>query len=141
VSRFCVTLAPDLVPGLYPQGVTFMPPVYESLFILRPSLADDDLQKTLEKVKSTVEKAGGTIERLENWGKKKLAYEIKGEKKGVYVQLQFKGNGTAVSEVERLFRLEDAVMKFLTIKLEAHLLNVPPPDSQPATAMVADRDE
>jgi small subunit ribosomal protein S6 len=118
-----------------------MPPVYESLFILRPSLPDDDVQKTLEKVKGTVEKAGGTIERLENWGKKKLAYEVKGEKKGVYIQLQFKGNGSAVTEIERLFRLEDAVMKFLTVKLEAHLLNVARPVSQPIGAMVPDREE
>jgi small subunit ribosomal protein S6 len=96
-----------------------MAQLYESIFILRPSLADEDIQKTLDKVKSTVEKSGGTIERLENWGKKKLAYEVKREKKGVYVQLNFHGNGTAVSELERLFRLEDAIMKFLTVKLEA----------------------
>src|SRR5256886_12724217 len=96
-----------------------MAQLYESIFILRPSLADDDIHKTLDKVKSTVEKAGGTIEHLENWGKKKLAYEVKQEKKGVYVQLHFRGNGTAVSELERLFRLEDVILKFLTVKLEA----------------------
>ena len=70
-----------------------------------------------------MEKAGGTIEHLENWGKKKLAYEVKQEKKGVYVQLHFRGNGTAVTELERLFRLEDVILKFLTVKLEAQ----PPP--------------
>lgn len=100
-----------------------MAQLYESIFILRPSLADDDIQKTVDKVKSTVEKAGGTIERLENWGKKKLAYEIKQEKKGVYLQLHFRGNGTAVAELERLFRLEDVILKFLTVKLEVQ----PPP--------------
>jgi small subunit ribosomal protein S6 len=114
-----------------------MPPVYESLFILRPSLADDDVQKTLEKVRTTVEKAGGTIERLENWGKKKLAYEVKREKKGLYIQLQFKGNGAAVTEIERLFRLEDAVMKFLTVKLDAQALAAQVLVSQ-ATAVPAD---
>jgi small subunit ribosomal protein S6 len=101
-----------------------MAQLYESIFIIRPSLADDDVQKMLDKVKSTVEKAGGTIERLENWGKKKLAYEVKQEKKGVYLQLHFRGNGTAVTELERLFRLEDVIMKFLTVKIEAQ---VPPP--------------
>ena len=114
---------------------------YESLFILRPSLADDDIQKTLEKVKTTVEKAGGTVERLENWGKKKLAYEVKREKKGVYVQLQFQGNGAAVTEVERLFRLEDAVMKFLTVKLDAQRLDAQHPVPQTTAVAAGERDE
>ena len=99
-----------------------MAQLYESIVILRPSLADEDIQKTLDKVKSTIEKSGGTIERLENWGKKKLAYEVKREKKGVYVQLNFRGSGVAVTELERFFRLEDAIMKFLTVKLEAQKL-------------------
>jgi len=99
-----------------------MPQLYESIFILRPSLADDDIPPMLEKVKATVEKAGGVIAQLSNWGKKKLAYEIKQEKKGVYVQLSFRGNGTVVVEVERLFRLDDAVLKFLTVKIEEHML-------------------
>jgi small subunit ribosomal protein S6 len=94
-----------------------MPQLYESIFILRPSLTDEDSQKVLEKVKSIVEKSGGSIERLENWGKKKLAYEITGEKKGIYVQLQFQGGGTAVTELERVFRLDDAIVKFLTVKI------------------------
>jgi small subunit ribosomal protein S6 len=94
-----------------------MAQLYESIFILRPSLTDEDSQKVLEKVKSTVEKSGGTVERLESWGKKKLAYEIAREKKGVYIQLQFQGGGAAVTELERVFRLDDAVVKFLTVQL------------------------
>lgn len=99
-----------------------MPQLYESLFILRPSLADEEVAKTLEKAKGTLEKAGGTVEHLENWGKRKLAYEVKAEKKGVYVQLHFRGNGASVAELERFFRLEDGIIKFLTVKLEAQPL-------------------
>ncbi len=99
-----------------------MPQLYESIFILRPSLPDEEIPQILDKVKATVEKAGGTIEQLSNWGKKKLAYEIKQEKKGVYVQLNYRGNGTVVSEVERLFRLDDATLKFLTVKLDERAL-------------------
>lgn len=91
--------------------------LYESLFIIRPSLADEDVLKVHEKAKATVEKSGGSIERLENWGKKKLAYEVKQEKKGVYAQLIYRGNGPVVEELERFFRLDDAVIKFLTVKL------------------------
>jgi small subunit ribosomal protein S6 len=99
-----------------------MPQLYESIFILRPSLADEEIPKVLDKVKAAVEKAGGIVENLASWGKKKLAYEIKQEKKGVYVQLNYRGNGTVVSEVERLFRLDDATLKFLTVKLDERAL-------------------
>jgi len=50
-----------------------MSQLYESIFILRPTLADEDVQKALEKVKATAEKVGASVHRLENWGKKKLA--------------------------------------------------------------------
>jgi small subunit ribosomal protein S6 len=99
-----------------------MPQLYESLFILRPSLADEDIPKMLDKVKATVERAGGTVEHLSNWGKRKLAYEIKQEKKGIYVQLNYRGNGAVVAEVERLFRLDDAALKYLTVKIEDNKL-------------------
>ncbi len=107
-----------------------MPQLYESLFVLRPSLADADIQKMLDRVKATVEKAGGAVEYLSNWGKRKLAYEIKQEKKGVYVQLNYRGNGAVVAELERLFRLDDAALKYLTVKIEDNKL--PPAVTEPA---------
>ena len=105
--------------------------LYESLFILRPTLSEEEVQKALEKAKTTIEKAGGTVERLENLGKKKLAYEIKQEKKGLYFQLHFHADGETVTELERWFRLDDTVMKFLTVKLKAS----PAQDSSPAPMM------
>src|SRR5207245_3058300 len=107
-----------------------MPQLYESRCILRPSLADEDIPKMLDKVKATVERAGGTVERLSNWGKRKLAYEIKQEKKGIYVQLNYRGNGAVVVELERLFRLDDSALKYLTVKIEDAKL--PPATTDPA---------
>lgn len=95
-----------------------MPQIYESIFIIRPSLPDDEIQHVLEKIKGTVEKAGGIVESLESWGKRKLAYEVKHEKKGVFVQLNYRGNGAVVADLERFFNLDDAVMKFLTVRLK-----------------------
>jgi len=95
-----------------------MPQLYESVFILRSSLADEDIPKMLDKVKAVAEKAGGVVEHLASWGKKKLAYEVKQEKKGVYVQMNYRGNGAVVSEVERLFRLDAAVLKFMTVRVD-----------------------
>ncbi|MGH7273889.1 MAG: 30S ribosomal protein S6 [Nitrospiria bacterium] len=90
---------------------------YESIFIARPSLTDEEVNKVAEKIKSIIEQGGGTVLITENWGKKKLAYEVEKEKKGTYIFLYFQSEGKVVSDVERVYRLEDAVMKYLTVKL------------------------
>lgn len=92
--------------------------LYESIFIVRPSLSDEDTGKIVEKIKGVVEKSGATLLKSENWGKKKLAYEVKRERKGTFVYLHFQANGTLIGELERSYRLEDSVIKFLTVRLE-----------------------
>lgn len=101
--------------------------LYESIFILRPSLSDDDAQKIIGKVKGFVERSGGTLLKTDNWGKKKLAYEVKRERKGTFVYLQFRAEGSMIGELEHLYRIEDSVMKFLTVKLDKE------PPSKPVT--------
>jgi small subunit ribosomal protein S6 len=95
--------------------------LYESIFIVRPSLSDDDTNKLIDKMKGVLEKSGGTLLKQENWGKKKLAYEVKRERKGTFVYLYFKSPGNVVSELERSYRLEDSVLKFLTVRQELSL--------------------
>ena len=92
--------------------------LYESIFVVRPALSDEDTQKLIEKMRGVAEKAGAAVLKCENWGKKKLAYEVKRERKGTYVYLNFRSQGNVVSELERSYRLEDSVIKFLTVKLE-----------------------
>jgi small subunit ribosomal protein S6 len=92
--------------------------LYESIFVVRPSLSDEDTTKVIDKIKGVVEKSGATILKSENWGKKKLAYEVKRERKGTFVYLHFKSEGRVISELERSYRLEDSVIKFLTVRLE-----------------------
>lgn len=120
-----------------------MAQLYETIFIIRPSLSDEDVQKLQERIKTTVEKAGGTIERLENWGKKKLAYEVKREKKGLYVQLVYRGTGAVVADLERFCRLDDALLKFLTVKLDERRLHAGPSDplARPAALGPSPSDE
>ncbi len=90
---------------------------YESIFILRPTLNEDEAQNTIRKIEGLV-KNGGELIATENWGKKKLAYEIMKEKRGIYVLLRFRGKGEVVSELERNYRFDDRVIKFLTVKLD-----------------------
>ncbi len=98
---------------------------YESIFVVRPSLTDEDTQKIIEKMKGVVEKSGATVLRSENWGKKKLAYEVKRERKGTFIYLHFKSDGGVVSDLERSYRLEDSVIKFLTVRLQQEAVQRP----------------
>jgi small subunit ribosomal protein S6 len=90
---------------------------YESIFIVKPSLLEEEIAKITEKAKGIIEQSEGKVLIIENWGKKKLAYEVKKEKKGSYVFLFFQSDGKVISELERAYRLDDAIMKFLTVKL------------------------
>ena len=93
-------------------------PFYESIFILRSSLPEEEAKAVQEKMKGALEKHGASIMKAENWGKKKLAYEVAHDRRGMYTFLQFEAPGHVVSELERLYRLEDSVLKFLTVRVE-----------------------
>ncbi|MBI5182684.1 MAG: 30S ribosomal protein S6 [Nitrospirae bacterium] len=97
---------------------------YESIFIIKPTLSDEETEKVIQKMRDIITSGGGEVVNVENWGKKKLAYEIKKHKKGHYVLLHFKGEGPIVKELERNYRLSDLIIKFLTVKLKGDF--VPP---------------
>lgn len=89
---------------------------YETIFIIRPTLSDEEVNKIIEKIRGMIEKKGGKVLAIENWGKKKLAYGVKKEKKGTYLLFRFKGDGKLVAELERQCLIDDALIKFLTVK-------------------------
>ena len=98
---------------------------YESIFILKSSVSEEEVSVVQDKMKETLEKHGGSIIKAENWGKKKLAYEIAHDRRGTYAFLQFEAGGNVVSELERLYRLEDSILKFLTVRVDEEALQVP----------------
>ena len=91
--------------------------LYESLCILRPVQAETENERVIEKMKEVLTQAGANILKLDNSGKKKLAYDIQHERKGTYITVQFEGPPTVVFELERFQRMEDQVMKFMTVRL------------------------
>lgn len=95
-----------------------MSSTYETIFIVNPNISDDDVNKTTEKMQEIVTREGGQILKVENWGKKKLSYEVKKQKKGTYAYFLYEAGPTLVAELERNLRLSDAVLKFLTVRLE-----------------------
>ena len=101
--------------------------IYESIFIINPNLADEETNGIIKKMQDIVAKQGGEMIKFEDWGKRKLAYEVKKQKRGHYVFFQFKGGATVVSELERTYKLTDAVIKFMTVKLEKELRKRPEP--------------
>ena len=91
--------------------------LYESVCILRPSQTDEETAEVVEKMRSTLERGGATVLKVENSGKKRLAYEIQHERRGTYITFQFRADGKVLGELERFHRMEDAVMKFMTVRL------------------------
>ena len=90
---------------------------YETIFIARPNVGEDEIEAITAKATSTIESDGGTILRVNNWGQKKLAYLIKKENQGYYVYIDYAGVPESIAEIERVFRIDDRVLKYLTVKL------------------------
>jgi len=91
---------------------------YETIAILKPTLAEDNLKAVVDRSTSIIEGFTGSIIKLNHWGLKKLAYLIDKEQQGYYLYLQYAGTPEAVNELERIYRIDDRVMKFLTVKLQ-----------------------
>ncbi len=105
--------------------------LYETVCILRPVQAETDNDRVIEKMKEVLTKSGANILKLDNSGKKKLAYDIQHERKGTFITVQFEGPPTVVAELERFQRMEDQVMKFMTVRVNpADLVAVAEPEGE-----------
>lgn len=130
IERFSQTfphspLAPPAWRGLVQEEVPVA--LYESIFIIHPSTSDDDVNAIIGRVREIIAKPGGNVVHVENWGRKKLAYEVKKQRKGNYVLMNYEGGSGVVQELERNFRLMDSVLKFMTIKVDPRIGLPPPP--------------
>ena len=92
---------------------------YELALVLNAKVEDDVRTATLEKVKGLVERFNGTITNVDEWGKKKLAYEIQKMKEGFYYFVHFEAESTVPAEVEQRIRIMDNVLRYLCVKEEA----------------------
>jgi small subunit ribosomal protein S6 len=95
--------------------------VYEILFIADPNLGEPEVDTLAAHVQGYVEKEGGRIQKLEKWGKKRLAYLVGKHREGSYVLLSVEAPGTVVKEVERRIRVTDGVIRFLTVRVDEEL--------------------
>jgi small subunit ribosomal protein S6 len=93
---------------------------YETTFILEPGLDENKVNEEVEKVSSWIKDLNGEILEVQRWGKRRLAYEINRKRDGIYTMVLYQGEGPLVREIERRLRLNEAVMRSLTV------LHVPP---------------
>lgn len=90
---------------------------YETIYILRPTLGEAEITAIIENTNQIIADAKGSIIDLNRWGMKKLAYLIKKETQGYYVFCDYAVTSDAVTEIERKFRIEDSVLKYMTVKV------------------------
>jgi small subunit ribosomal protein S6 len=89
---------------------------YETIFILRPSSGEEEINKFIESMSQIIVDEQGTVIELNKWGMKKLAYLIKKESVGYYIYCDYAGTPAAVAEIERKSRIDDMVLKYMTVK-------------------------
>jgi len=92
---------------------------YELAIVVNAKLEDEERLATVEKVKEYVTRFGGTITNVDEWGKKRLAYEIQKMKEGFYYFIQFDAAATAPAEIEKRVRIMENVIRYLCVKQEA----------------------
>jgi small subunit ribosomal protein S6 len=95
---------------------------YELTYIIRPTLEDDQYPAVVEKINNLITSNGGTIEEVEEWGLRKFAYEMDKKQSGYYVNMYFTAPATTINPVERNMRIDDDIMRYLTLKYDAKML-------------------
>jgi small subunit ribosomal protein S6 len=98
--------------------------IYEELFIIRPDATDEEISPIIEQVRGVITAAGGTVDKEERWGIRKLAYRVEKRNDGYYVLLQFTSDPQTVKEIERRLRVNDSVLKFLTVRIDEKLKRI-----------------
>lgn len=93
---------------------------YETFIIIDPDLSDEERSPVFEKVRDLIQQKKCLLVMLDEWGSRRLAYEIKKKSRGYYVRLDYCGTGELVDEMERFFRIDDRVMKYMTVLLDKH---------------------
>ena len=98
--------------------------IYENLFIVRPDATEEEIDHLIEQMSKNVTSAGGTVDKVDKWGKRRLAYRVEKHREGSYVLFQFTAEANVVKEFERRMRVQDSVIKFLTVRIDETLKRV-----------------
>jgi len=92
--------------------------IYEELFIVDPKATEEQIDGVIGQIEEFVREAGGTIDKVDKWGIRKLAYRINKREEGYYVLVQFSAGAETIRELERRLRVEELVLKYLTVRID-----------------------
>src|SRR5579871_4582810 len=95
--------------------------IYEELFIVKPDAPEEEVDAYVEQLRTQLTSAGATVDKVEKWGKRKLAYRVDKYREGSYVLFQFSAGPETVKELERRLRVSDLVLKFITVRIDETL--------------------
>jgi small subunit ribosomal protein S6 len=91
---------------------------YETIVITDPDLSAEQREPVLQRVSDVVEQGDGYLALTDEWGARKLAYEVKKKDRGYYIRFDYCGNGAVVNEIERFFRIDDRILKYMTVLVD-----------------------
>ena len=95
--------------------------IYENLFIVKPDATEEEIDHLVDQMSKHVTTAGGTVDKVDKWGKRRLAYRIEKNREGSYILMQFSAEPAVVKEFERRLRVQDSVIKFITVRIDETL--------------------
>jgi small subunit ribosomal protein S6 len=98
--------------------------IYEELFIVRPDATDEEIDPFIEQIKGVITSGGGTVDKTEKWGVRKLAYRVQKRNEGNYILVQFSAGPALVKELERRLRVSDMVLKFITVRIDEKMKRI-----------------
>ena len=98
--------------------------IYENLFIVKPDATEEEIDHLIEQMSKNITTAGGTVDKVEKWGKRRLAYRVEKQREGYYVLLTFTADASVVREFERRMLVQDAIIKFLTVRIDETLKRI-----------------
>src|ERR1700733_11485702 len=91
---------------------------YEELFIVNPDAPEEEVNTFIDQLKALIATAKGTVDKVDNWGVRKLAYRVSKYAEGHYILIQFSSSPESVKEIERRLRVADMVIKFITVRID-----------------------
>jgi small subunit ribosomal protein S6 len=94
---------------------------YEVVFVAAPTLTSEELDGFINHIQTVVEGKNGKVVKIDNWGKKSLAYKIKRFREAYYVVLTIEGDGGTIAEIERRFRVTDYIIRFISVRIDEDL--------------------
>lgn len=107
---------------------------YETVFIIDADTGEADEQAIVERIRSLITQHNGRLLAFDDWGMRKFAYEIQKKKQGHYIRIEYGGSGELVHAIERVFRIDSRVLKFMTVNLEKNVDPETLNEAEPETA-------